>query len=116
MAKSKEKSSAEFKKQKESDRLKEIEEYIELEPATEIALEQFDNIEDYWRAMEKIQKIKKKAAEEEKRKKVKETIAQEEKELEKKDPEKMTAVERFYWNLSQPPKEPLQPSKSYKKD
>ncbi len=100
MAKSKEKNGAEFKKARESDRLKEIEEYVPLEPATEQALEQFDNIEDYWRAMEKIQKIKKQEAEAEKKKKVKEILEQEEKDIKPKDPDKMTAVEKFYWQFS----------------
>jgi hypothetical protein len=116
MAKSKEKNSAELKCRKESDRIKEIEEFVELEPATEIDLDKFDNIEDYWRAMEKIQRIKKKQIEDEKRKKVKEALAQEEDDIKNKDPEKMTAAEKFYWSITQKPTEPLQPSKSYKKD
>jgi hypothetical protein len=116
MAKSKEKSIAEFKSKRESERIKEIEEFVELEPATEINLEKFDNIEDYWRAMEKIQKIKKKELEEEKKRRVKEMLDKEEEDTKEKDPEKMTAAERFYWSISQKPKEPLQPSKSYKKD
>lgn len=116
MAKSKDKSAAEFKSKRESERIKEIEEFVELEPATEVELEKFDNIEDYWRAMEKIQKIKKQEKEEEKKRKVKEMLEQEEASIKEKDPEQMTSVEKFYWSISQKPKEPLQPSRSYKKD
>jgi len=116
MAKSKDKNSAELKSKKESDRVKEIEEFVELEPATAVELDKFDNIEDYWRAMEKIQRIKKKTLEDEKRKKVKEAIAQEENEVKNTDPEKMTTAEKFYWSITQKPTEPLQPSKSYKKE
>jgi hypothetical protein len=91
------------------------EEEIVLDPATIVDLERFDNVEEYWKAMEELQKAAKKKKEDEKKKKAKEILNKEET-IENKDPEKMTTVEKFYWQISQPPSEPLMPSKSYLKD
>ncbi len=96
------------------DREKEQEEELKFDPATEVDLEKFDNIEEYWKAMEELQKEAKRKKEEEKKKKAKEILASEEKE--DKNPETMTTVEKFYWQISQPPSGPLMPSRSYMKD
>ncbi len=62
------------------DREKEQEEELKFDPATEVDLEKFDNIEEYWKAMEELQKEAKRKKEEEKKKKAKEILASEEKE------------------------------------
>lgn len=89
----------------------EQEEEIILGPVTEEDLAKFDNVEDYWKEKEKLIEAAKKKKELDTKKAVKEQILK--KEEEEKRPEDMSPVERFYWQISQPPTEPLMPSKSY---